>query len=1514
MFFLPAAWPQLSVNYGGRVALQRFALVFIADAFLFALPSREKSATPSTVVFAALATAAAALDAPAIGYSILHAVLAFAVVFYRVSAQSKLGRGGAHAATLLLFPAGLFLHSAVLRLLSCDEQQTLALLDAGAAVALVFVAVAETGLFAYLAVCCCAQPSLDAAAVDSDTAVTPLVDGLDVPLIIRDGAAEREEPASVHDKASLFSLVSFSWLDDLFVAGTRRQLNMSDIESVPAHDATAKCAADFAATLARAQETRAQTSLFGALFYQFGTEWAYLGVLQAGCVTAALLSPIILQNLLFFLESDGSSTSPWTGLGWVIAMVILQCAAATVTSQLNYSSARLNLRVRAALIPALQTRLFAAPLRVRRSTGSGFVTNLVSVDVDRVLGAILAFHQAWTLPLQVLVIIVQLHAQVSWAAGSGLAILAILVPLNIYVAGRIGALTGTMMTARDKRVQTTSEILVGIRSVKMGGLELPLLARVAAARKDEVAALAQRKYLDAVCVWCWASTPLLMALSTFGMVLALPNADSFFTPSKVWSSLAMLQLLIFPLNAFPWMLSSLLEARVSLRRLNSFLFPSSDATDEPSALSISTSDEYDAHLGAALITARGTFVFPPSSDDGTASRTPFRLDLNAGALSGGFTALPGELIVVTGATAAGKSALLLALLGELASADGGQVTAARSCTFSYSPQTAWVRGASSLRENIVLGAGYDPERLAAVLHAVGLDDETAERGIDSVVSEATLSGGQRLRVGLARALYDRSSLVLLDDPTSAIDASVSASVWARAIGPRGFLAREKRARVVVTHDARFIPTADRVLVLQNGIPVYFGAPAGIDTSSGGLSEGLSNARAEPVEGAAATATGDGGTKVDDTETKSVDECVENREIGFVKGAVLRSYADSVGGGLTAVVLVSLFLMQASKNGADFVLSEWSATASARGASSPARDFPAWSDVQFLVLYAAVGAVNFLATAVRAWSFAAAGIKAAVRVHSRMLAAVIAAPLSFFDSTPPGRLTNRLSSDQYAIDESLPFSLNILLAQTAGLVGTSAMLTYSTSGAFLVLVPPLWLSFGALQHMYRATSRELKRLDSVARSPLLSQLNDVLRGETTLLSMSHNRGSGPASAVSRELSTTIALLDASQRTTWVSSVSGQWLAMRLQGLGILVLFVLAFFSVLARIYTLPANAASADDAGANCGAGSSSSDSSGGRFSAGIAGLSLSYAIPLVSLFQGLIGAFTDTEREFISIERASEYMALPPEELAAGAAVLAALDSSSAAAARRAPAWKPSRSSISFKGVTVSFGRVSALSNVTFDVPAGAHVGVCGRTGAGKSTLVAAALRLVHLARGSIFIGDEDISEIPLRDLRACAGLVSQEPFLSAASLRFNLDPHGSHTEVEVLSAAAACGLAASIGLDGESLLSFELLEGGRNLSAGQRQLVCLVRALIMRAPILVLDEAASATDAVTDAAMNAALRGHAFAGVTVLVVAHRVPTLLACDLCVVLGGGAVVEGPAPPGELRNAGGPFAELVRDAEV
>uniref|UniRef100_A0A1A8RGJ1 ATP-binding cassette, sub-family C (CFTR/MRP), member 10 n=1 Tax=Nothobranchius rachovii TaxID=451742 RepID=A0A1A8RGJ1_9TELE len=517
-----------------------------------------------------------------------------------------------------------------------------------------------------------------------------------------------------------------------------------------------------------------------------------------------------------------------------------------------------------------------------------------------------------------------------------------------------------------------------------------------------------------------------------------------------------------------------------------------------------------------------------------------------------------------------------------------------------------------------------------------------------------------------------------------------------------------------------------------------------------------------------------------------------------------------------------------------------------------------ADVKFyLMVYGSIAVANTVFTALRAFLFAYGVVCAAEAIHNRLLDRVLKATVTFFDTTPLGRILNRFSSDLYTIDDSLPFVLNILLANIFGLLG---MLVVMSFGLPWLLVPLLLLAllYQRTQHFYRHTSRELKRLCSLTLSPIYSHFSETITGLGTI------RASGSAARFEGE---NTRRLEQNQRCLFLSSASMQWLDIRLQMIGVAVVTGLGMIAVIQHQY---------------------------GSVDPGLVGLSLSYALSITMLLSGLIFSFTQTEMQLVSVERSEEYATgLPNEPQHQNTQV--------------SPAW-PERGLLEFCGVDLAYreGLPNALEGVSLVVQPGEKIGIVGRTGSGKSTMFLALFRMVELNQGQILLDHLDISTVGLSQLRSRLAIIPQDPFLFSGTIRENLDPCQRHQDQQLLDVLDQCHLSSVLSRIGG--LDAEVGERGKCLSAGQRQLLCLSRALLTQAKVLCIDEATASVDQKTDQLLQRTIRER-FQDHTVLTIAHRINTIMDCDRVLVMHAGKVVEFDTPAALSQTKKSIFHNLV-----
>ncbi|KAL0415431.1 UNVERIFIED_CONTAM: ABC transporter C family member 13, partial [Sesamum latifolium] len=926
-----------------------------------------------------------------------------------------------------------------------------------------------------------------------------------------------------------------------------------------------------------------------------------------------------------------------------------------------------------------------------------------SVD-GYVLATSLGLVSVLNLPLQIGVALYLLYKQVKFAFVSGVAITILLIPVNKWIANLIASATKNMMEQKDERIRKTAELLSYIRTLKMYGWELLFASWLTKTRSSEVQYLSTRKYLDAWCVFFWATTPTLFSLFTFGLYSLLGHQ---LDAATVFTCLALFNNLISPLNSFPWVINGLIDAAISTRRLSKYLSCHESDIGHESSSPIFYDEKFD-HKETAVSIHDASCTWSSYDEKG------FDLVLEHVNL----VVPKGFMVAIIGEVGSGKSSLLNLVLSETRLINGSVYL---SGSKAYVPQVPWVMS-GTIRDNILLGKNYDQKRYTEILQACTLDlDISLMMGGDmACIGEKgiNLSGGQRARLALARALYHGSETYLLDDVLSAVDAHVARSILQNAIlGP--FL--NQKTRILCTHNIQLdVPWIIRTnmidilkicdpmihienlvqplrqymqqiwwLLLDKGHVKWVGSPADSSVTSyisflslnefGTLAQGQNSKKLLNISGES-----DKAQEVESIGTSSEGQDiveVEARKEGRVESTKLCCILCWF---ITVVTCLSAILMQASRNGNDLWLSFWVDTTG----SSESK----YSTTFYLVILSIFCVVNSSLTLMRAFLFAFGGLRAAKRVHDQLLHNLIDAPVSFFDQTPTGRILNRLSSDLYTIDDSLPFILNILLANFVGLLGITIVLSF-------------------VQVYYRSTSRELRRLDSVSRSPIYASFTETLDGSSTIRAFN-----SVIHAACGNISTDL-LYRNHCRFMALPSPSA---------------FIVSFVAVMAIVGMhghLPVSLGTP-----------------------GLIGLALSYASPIVSLLGSFLTSFTETEKEMVAVERVLQYMDIPQEKLTGQNL--------------SDPNW-PSKGEIQFQNVTLRYkpSLPPALFDVSFHIPGGTWVGVVGRTGAGKSSILNVLFRLNPICTGCVLLDGLNITGVPVRDLRSNIAIVPQTSFLFEGSL-----------------------------------------------------------------------------------------------------------------------------------------------------
>ncbi|NXX42242.1 MRP7 protein, partial [Tricholaema leucomelas] len=1296
-------------------------------------------------------------------------------------------------------------------------------------------------------------------------------------LISEPGIPVPDQQRVAEDGESWLSRFFYIWMNPLMKYGNQGKLKQPQDVCVLPRQLQAARVCDH--SLHHAQKP---VQLFSVLHAAFGLRFYSLGLLKLAGSLLGFSGPLLLNLLVNFMESRQEPLSH--GVLYALGLFAGSFLGALLRNQFNYEMNKVTLMVRAAIISAIYRKV----LRVSSSSLTCFtvgeIVNFMSTDAARLVNFCTSFHELWSLPFQFAITLYLLYEQVGVAFLGGLALTLLLVPINKVIANRIVLNNQEMLKHKDTRVKLMTEFLSGIRVIKFYTWEKHFSSRISACRAKELQKLRAVRYLDAVCVYLWAALPVIVSIAIFITYVLLGH---LLTATKVFTALALVGMLILPLNSFPWVLNSILEAKVSLDRIQRFL----ELVDQD--LEAYYSLDIPSGTAAAIEIQCAAFSWTPVEKESTRQSLPTgTLQLHIENLS----VKQGMLLGVVGKIGSGKSSLLAAITGELIKQGGRVYICDLEQGFGLATQEPWIQS-TTVRENILFGREYDARLYKEVVEACALSDDLniLPAGDQTEVGEngVTLSGGQKARIALARAVYQEKELYLLDDPLAAVDAEVANHLMQKCI--LGVL--KHKTRILCTHRTEFLEKADALLLIDNGRIVKTGTPADILPLVEAFPKSKDIDKRQKEKGPYLASLRDQEVAIEteakeSTQTNHLIHREEEKKEGAVAFHVYKAYWLAMGTSLVLSILFSLFLMQASRNISDWWLSHWISSIAQTAntsvmvcsASLPSPHLLLFSvvglvspiqaldttpvpsngslDVNFyLIVYGSIAGANSLFTILRAFLFAYGAIRAATVIHNRLLQRVLKATVTFFDTTPTGRILNRFSSDLYCVDDSLPFMLNIFLANIYGLLGMLIMMTYGLPWIGLVLLPLTALYF-SIQRYYRCTSRELKRLYSVTLSPIYTHFSETLSGLSSIRAMQATRRF--------ELENHLHL-EENQRCLFASNTAAQWLDIRLQMIGVAVVTAIAGIAIIQHQKQLG---------------------------NPGLVGLALSYALSVTNLLSGLISSFTMTETMMVSVERTEEYTTDIPTEPQHKLIQVAA-------------DW-PRQGLVEFQQVVLAYraGLPNVLEDVSFTIYPGEKVGIVGRTGSGKSTLFLALFRMLELKAGRILLDGVDSQLVGLEELRSRLAIIPQDPFLFGGSIRENLDPQGKRTDAELHRVLEQCHLWDVVTRMGG--LDSEVGERGKSLSVGQRQLLCLARALLTQAKVLCIDEATASVDQQTDQLLQKTIRQW-FADKTILTIAHRLNTILDSDRVLVMQAGRVAELDSPTHLSQKDGSLFQRLLHSGQ-
>ncbi|NWX11927.1 MRP3 protein, partial [Aegotheles bennettii] len=1211
-------------------------------------------------------------------------------------------------------------------------------------------------------------------------------------------------------------------------------------------------------------------SFLKALMRTFGPYFLIGSFLKLIQDLLSFVNPQLLSVLIGFIKNKDAPA--WWG--FLIAALMFICAVLqTLILHQHFQYCFVTgMRLRTGITGVIYRKSLVITNSAKRSSTVGEIVNLMSVDAQRFMNLVNFLNMVWSAPLQIFLALYFLWQTLGPSVLAGVGVMVLLIPFNSAIAMKTRAFQVEQMRYKDSRIKLMNEILGGIKVLKLYAWEPSFSEKVLEIRKNELQVLKKSAYLNSLSTFAWVSAPFLVALTTFAVYVSV-DEKNILDAEKAFVSLSLFNILKFPLSMLPQVISYIAQTSVSLKRIQQFL----------------SHDELDPNcVETKVITSGNTISVTNATFSWGKELKPSLKDINLLVPSG-------ALVAIVGHVGCGKSSLVSALLGEMEKLEG---EVAVKGSVAYVPQQAWIQNAT-LKDNILFGQAPNEEKYQNVVEACALktDLEVLPGGDQTEIGEKgiNLSGGQRQRVSLARAVYSNSDIYLLDDPLSAVDSHVAKHIFDKVIGPDGVL--KGKTRILVTHGISFLPQVDHIVVLVDGKISETGSYQSLLKQNKAFAEFLRNyALEEDIEEDESTILEEEEVLLaEDTLSIHTDladnEPVTNEArkqflrvgaglnlavplmknlflffclnscVSFtnqlwcvilqVKLSVFWQYMKAVSPVISLVTCFLYCCQNAAAIGANVWLSDWT--------NEPVINGTQHNTAMRIGVYAALGLLQGLIVLICSFTLALGGINAAQTLHAALLENKMHTPQSFYDTTPTGRIINRFSKDIYVVDEVIPPTILMFLGTFFTSLSTMIVIIASTP-LFAVVIIPLAILYFFVQRFYVATSRQLKRLESVSRSPIYSHFSETVSGASVIRAYRRVKSFIDISDMK---------VDENQKSYYPGIVSNRWLGVRVEFVGNCIVLFAALFAVVGK-----------------------------NSLNAGLVGLSVSYALQVTLSLNWMVRMTSELETNIVAVERIKEYSETETEApwIIEG---------------KSPPEDWPSKGELEFVNYSVRYrkGLDLVLKGLNLHVHGGEKIGIVGRTGAGKSSMTLCLFRILEAAKGEIKIDGVKISEIGLHDLRSRLTIIPQDPVLFSGTLRMNLDPFNKYSDEEIWKALELSHLKRFVSSQ-PSMLDYECSEGGENLSVGQRQLICLARALLRKTRVLILDEATAAIDLETDDLIQMTIRTQ-FEDCTVLTIAHRLNTIMDYTRVLVLDNGTIAEFDTPASLIASKG-IFYSMAKDA--
>ncbi|MXQ81457.1 hypothetical protein E5288_WYG006008 [Bos mutus] len=1205
---------------------------------------------------------------------------------------------------------------------------------------------------------------------------------------------------------------------------------------------------------------------------------------------------------------------------------------------------------------AIQTKIYNKIMHLSTSNLSmgemtaGQICNLVAIDTNQLMWFFFLCPNLWAMPVQVrdMCFVGSWETQnrnllVHARALIGAAVIIVLAPVQYFVATKLSQAQRSTLEYSNERLKQTNEMLRGIKLLKLYAWENIFRTRVEMTRKKEMTSLRAFAICTSISIFMNTAIPIAAVLITFvGHVSFFREAD--FSPSVAFASLSLFHILVTPLFLLSSVVRSTVKALVSVQKLSEFLSSAEIREEQCAPREPAPQGQASKYQTVPLKVVNRK---RPAREDCRGLTNPLQ-SLAPGTdgdadnccvqiIGGFFTWTPdgiptlsnitiriprGQLTMIVGQVGCGKSSLLLATLGEMQklsgavfwnrycvhlpgsvsgkAAAGGQPSSqpfsvqGASCVkrgpVAYASQKPWLLNAT-VEENITFESPFNKQRYKMVIEACSLqpDIDILPHGDQTQIGERgiNLSGGQRQRISVARALYQHTNVVFLDDPFSALDVHLSDHLMQAGI--LELLRDDRRTVVLVTHKLQYLPHADWIIAMKDGTIQREGTLKDFQRSECQLFEHwktlmnrqdqeleketvMERKATEPPQGLPrAMSSRDGLLQDEEEEEEEAAESEEEDNLSSVlhqrakiPWRACANYLSSAGTLLLSLLVFSQLLKHMVLVAIDYWLAKWTDSAltlspMARNCSLSQAQECSLNQTGYAMVFTVLCSLGIVLCLITSVTVEWTGLKVAKRLHRSLLNQIILAPMRFFETTPLGSILNRFSSDCNTIDQHIPSTLECLSRSTLLCVSALAVISYVTP-VFLVALLPLAVVCYFIQKYFRVASRDLQQLDDTTQLPLLSHFAETVEGLTTIRAFRYE---------ARFQQKLLEYTDSNNIASLFLTAANRWLEVRMatplppqEYIGACVVLIAAVTSI---------------------------SNSLHKELSAGLVGLGLTYALMVSNYLNWMVRNLADMELQLGAVKRIHGLLKTEAESY----------EGLLGEGRGRTPGETAQRGCVSLKPV---------LKHVNALISPGQKIGICGRTGSGKSSFSLAFFRMVDMFEGRIIIDGIDIAKLPLHTLRSRLSIILQDPVLFSGTIRFNLDPERKCSDSTLWEALEIAQLKLVVkALPGG--LDAIITEGGENFSQGQRQLFCLARAFVRKTSIFIMDEATASIDMATENILQKVVMT-AFADRTVVTIAHRVHTILSADLVIVLKRGAILEFDKPEKLLSRKDSVFASFVR----